>query len=70
MQATVTEQGLLIPKTWLEGIDKVEISKEGDRIILVPIVQKDPIWNLGTDPVTCDTTDASENLDSHLYGAI
>ncbi len=70
MQANVTEQGIVIPKEWLEGIDKVEILREGDRIILIPIIQDDPIWNLGSNPVTCDVTDASENLDLHLYGSI
>ena len=70
MQAKVTDQGIVIPKAWLEGIDAVEILKEGDRIVLVPVVQDDPIWNLGTNPVSCDTNDASENLDLHLYGSI
>lgn len=70
MQANVTEQGLVIPKALLEGVDKVEILKEGDRIVLVPVVQTDPIWNLGTNPTTCDVTDAYENLDLHLYGSI
>ena len=27
----------------------------------------DPIWELGTNPVVCDVTDASENLDRYLY---
>jgi hypothetical protein len=27
----------------------------------------DPIWELGTNPVVCDITDASENLDRYLY---
>ena len=70
MQANVTEQGVVISKVWLEGIDKVEIVKEGNRIVLVPVVQADPIWGLGTQPVNCDVSDASENLDSHLYGPI
>lgn len=70
MQANVTEQGVVIPKMWLEGIDKVEISKEGDRIVLVPVVPEDPIWGLGTQPVNDGISDASENLDSHLYGSI
>ncbi len=70
MQAKVSEQGIVIPKDWLEGVDTVEIVREGNRIVLVPVVQDDPIWGLGTDPVTCGVTDASENLDLHLYGSI
>ncbi|MEL6779839.1 MAG: hypothetical protein AAFO06_21590 [Cyanobacteria bacterium J06597_16] len=70
MQAKVTEKGVVIPKVWLEGVDKVEISREGNRIILVPVTQPDPMWELGSDPVTSDVTDASINLDKHLYGSI
>lgn len=72
MQANVTEQGVTIPKLWLEGIDKVEILKEGDRVILIPVVtdKPDPIWGLGTQPVEDDISDASENLDLHIYGPI
>lgn len=70
MQAKVTDQGIVIPKGWLEGVDAVEILREGDRIVLIPVVQSDPIWSLGTEPVTCGVTDASENLDAYLYEAI
>jgi virulence-associated protein VagC len=38
MQAKVTEQGIVIPKDWLEGVDTVEILREGNRIVLVPVV--------------------------------
>jgi virulence-associated protein VagC len=70
MQAKVTEDGVTIPKGWLEGIDEVEILREGDRIILIPIPQRDPIWDLGTNPVTCGVTDASENHDQYLSASI
>ncbi len=63
MQAKVTEQGVTIPKGWLEGIEEVEIFREGDRIILIPIIQNDPIWDLGANPVICSIPDASEKLD-------
>ena len=69
MQAKVTEQGVVIPKGWLEGVDKVEIRREGNRIVLVPILQEDPIWDLGSHPVEGGVPSASENLDSRLYGA-
>jgi metal-responsive CopG/Arc/MetJ family transcriptional regulator len=32
--------------------------------------QDDPIWELGTNPVVCDVTDASENLDRYLYNSL
>lgn len=70
MQATVTEKGIVIPKEFLEGINKVEIVREGDRIVIVPVVQEDPLWNIGSEPVTCGTPDASQNLDQHLYNSI
>lgn len=70
MQAKVTEQGIVIPWGWLEGVDPVEIVREGNRVVLVPVVQDDPIWGLGTDPVACGVTNASENLDLHLCGSI
>jgi hypothetical protein len=31
---------------------------------------EDPIWELGTNPVVCDVTDASENLDRYLYNSL
>lgn len=32
-------------------------------------LEDDPIWELGTNPVVCDVTDASENLDRYLYNS-
>ena len=69
MQAKVTEKGVLVPKQWLEGIDQVEIHREGDRIVLVPSTKSDPIWDLGSNPTNVGVSDASENLDHHIYGS-
>ena len=33
MRTKVPEHGVLIPKTWLEGVDEVEIRKEQNVII-------------------------------------
>lgn len=33
-----------------------------------PIRRDDPIFDIGTEPVTCGIPDASENLDKYLYG--
>ena len=66
MKARVTEKGVIIPKTLLEGIDAVEIRKENDVILVVPLIA-DPILGLGSQPVEQETTDVSENHDAYLY---
>jgi hypothetical protein len=38
MKAKVTEQGLLIPKQFLEGIQEVEIRHQHGLLLIVPIV--------------------------------
>jgi hypothetical protein len=50
MKTKVTEEGVLIPKRFLKGIKEVEIRKENDLILVVPIVD-DPILQLGSEPV-------------------
>jgi hypothetical protein len=37
MRTKVTENGVLIPKEWLEGIDEVDIQKTQNMIIVVPV---------------------------------
>ena len=66
MKAKVTEQGVLIPKAWLEGIDDVEIRRENDTITIYPATAEDPIFELGKHPITIDLDDASENHDKYL----
>ena len=68
MRTTVTEHGVLIPKLLLEGIDEVEIRKERNVIIVVPIMGDDPILDLGRQPIARDVDDASANHDRYLYG--
>jgi hypothetical protein len=67
MRTKVTENGVLIPKVWLEGIDEVEIQKEQNMIIVVPVQVDDPILNLGKQPISLDVEDASLNHDRYLY---
>ena len=67
MRTEVTDQGLLIPKQFLEGIKEVEIRKEKDRILVIPITSDDPILQLGRNPITDDVTDASVNHDRYIY---
>jgi hypothetical protein len=67
MRTKVTEHGVLIPKMLLEGIDEVEIPKERNVIIVVPVMADDPILDLGKQPITLDVDDASANHDRYLY---
>ena len=65
MKVRVSEEGLTIPKLFLEGIDVVEIRKEGKQILVVPLVD-DPISGLGSQPLNDDIKDASVNHDKYL----
>ena len=67
MSTKVTENGVLIPKEWLEGIHEVDIQKTQNMIIVVPVQAEDPILNLGKQPILLDVEDASLNHDRYLY---
>lgn len=67
MRTKVTENGVLIPKVWLEGIDEVEIQKTQNMIIVMPVQAEDPILSLGKQPILLDVEDASLNHDRYLY---
>ncbi len=69
LKAEVTEQGVVIPKEFLEKVEDVEIRKEDDLILVVPITKHDPILDLGKRPVTCGAPDASEHHDKYIYGS-
>ncbi len=66
MKSKVTEQGVLVPKKFFKGIKEVEIRKENNLVIVVPIID-DPIVQLGGQPVSDDVEDASENHDKYIY---
>jgi hypothetical protein len=68
MKATVTEQGLLVPKQFLEGIQEVEICKHNGVIVIIPLGEEDPILQLGKDPIVDAIADASVNHDRYIYG--
>lgn len=70
MKARVTKEGIVIPKRLLNGAEEVEIRKERNLILIVPHFKRDPLLNLGTNPVSCNAPDASENLDKHLLSAL
>jgi len=67
MRTKVTENGVLIPKVWLEGIDEVDIQQTQNIIIVVPVQADDPILNLGKQPILLDVEDASIHHDRYLY---
>jgi virulence-associated protein VagC len=69
LRIRVTDQGVLVPKKLLSGIEEVEIHREADRVVLSPAQSRDPIFGLGSDPVACEAPDASENLDHYLYAS-
>jgi hypothetical protein len=66
MRAKVTDQGVLIPKQWFEGIDEVEIHREQDLIFTEPVAAADPVLSLGTQPIVVDVDDASLHHDHYL----
>lgn len=67
MKIEVTEQGVIIPKSFLEGVKEVDVRREDDCIIVVPVPAEDPIFRIGKNPVEGGVSDASVNLDRYLY---
>ena len=67
MRAKVTEQGVLIPKELLEGVEEVDIKKRNGLIVVLPVPDSDPINNLGRNPIVVDVDDASVHHDKYLY---
>ena len=45
----------------------MEIRKENGMILIVPLPPKDPILQLGQDPIDDDVTDASVEHDRCIY---
>jgi hypothetical protein len=67
MKAKVTEEGVLIPKELLEGMDEVEIRKEDGVILIMSVTPNRSIFNIGKDPIEEDITDAARNHDRYIY---
>ncbi len=68
MKTEVTEQGITIPKQFLGGAKEVEIRREKNYIIVIPLSGEDPILRFGKNPVSDKITDASVNHDEYIYG--
>jgi len=75
MKVTVTKEGVLVPREYLEGLGEleglaeVEIVRERGRVLIVPVDGEDPIHGLGSRPVRCGVKDAAERHDEYLYSA-
>lgn len=67
MKIEVTEKGATIPKSLLKGAEEVDVRKEKDRIIVIPVPFDDPIFRIGKNPVKGGVSDASVNLDRYIY---
>ena len=67
MKTEVTEQGITIPKQLLEGVTEVEIRKEKNYILIIPLSGEDPMLRFGKNPVSDEITDASVNHDKYIY---
>jgi len=66
MKSKVSNLELPIPDEWLEGVVEVEIRREKDAIVIIPVREEDPILALGRQPVRLGLTDASINHDAYL----
>ncbi len=67
MRGKVTEQGLLIPKRLLQGVDEVDIQKRDGIIVVAPVNPRDPVLDLGSAPIRSEIEDASVHHDRYIY---
>jgi hypothetical protein len=68
MKLKVTDSGVVVPRDMLPDVDEVDVRLEGDVVLLTPLRDDDdPLWQMGSDPVTCGLPNASSNHDPHLY---
>lgn len=67
MRITVTKEGALIPKQLLEGVREVEIQSQQGMLLVMPIVEDDPLLQLGKEPIVDLVEDASIQHDGYLY---
>ena len=67
MKVKVTEKGLLIPRKFLKGVKEVDVRRQNGLIVVVPVGAKDPIFDIGKNPVKLGIRDASVNHDKYIY---
>lgn len=68
MKVKVSEKGVLIPRKLLKGVKEVEVRQQNGLIIIVPVGAKDPIFDIGKNPVKSGVKDGSINHDKYIYG--
>ena len=68
MKVKVNEKGVLIPRKFLKGIKEVEIRRQNGLILVVLLHDKDPIFDIGKNPVKSGVKDGSINHDKYIYG--
>ena len=51
MKSKVENLKLPIPDEWLSGVNEVEIRREQDVIVIIPVHNEDPIRELGSQPI-------------------
>jgi len=69
MKVKVTEKGVLIPRKFLKGVKEVDVRRQNGLIVVVPLGARDPIFDIGENPVKLGLKDASVNLDKYIYGS-
>ena len=69
MKVKVTEKGVLIPPKFLKGVKEVDVRRQNGLIVVVPVGAKDPIFDIGKNPVNLGIKDASLNHDKYIYGS-
>lgn len=69
MKVKVTEKGVLIPRKFLKGVKEVDVRRQNGLIVVVPLGEKDSIFNIGKNPVKLGIKDASVNHDKYIYGS-
>ena len=62
MRINVTDQGVLIPRDWFPDVEDVDVEKTTDAVVVRPHLVRDPILELGKNPVDCGISDGSEQL--------
>jgi hypothetical protein len=68
MKLKVTDAGVVVPRDVLPDVAEVEVRVEGEVVLIIPLRDADDaIWEMGSTPVTCGLSDASENHDHSLY---
>ncbi len=67
-----TPEGIVIPRELLDGFEEfeeAELVRENGKIIVIPKIKHDPIFEFGKNPVRSGIRNASVNLDPCLYGS-